>query len=179
MRPSDSRSATRDASSQREPAIAHVREHVDILDVRQKPDAARGPDVGNDAARQGEPPMAGQPDGVAGKRHAGALDDALSQIGELLIRVPPVDLRQRASRAVPGTRRGEDAIAHLNPGQERIVVIGDRRGIVSQRHDLALVLELPHVQQAGHVLEKHAERAARARSGDSPQLAVAERRDRG
>ena len=46
----------------------------------------------------------------------------------------------------------------VNPRQQRVVRVGDRRGVVGQRHDLALVLELPHVEQAGHLLEEHAQR---------------------
>ena len=42
--------------------------------------------------------------------------------------------------------------------------VGDRRGIVRQRHDLALVFQLAHVEQVRDVLEEHAQRA---RAGDA------------
>ena len=53
------------------------------------------------SARRVEP---GQAHGVAGERDAGLLHHALRQIGELLVRIAPVDPRQR--RAAARARRG-------------------------------------------------------------------------
>ena len=47
----------------------------------------------------------------------------------------------------PDAPCGIAAVAVINAGQHRIAGIGNRRGVVGQRHHLALVFELAHVQQ--------------------------------
>ncbi len=81
---------------EREAAVAHVREHVDVLHLRQQADTPRGLHVRHDAAGQREPPKAGQTNGVARERRARLLHDALREIGELLVGISPVDPRQLA-----------------------------------------------------------------------------------
>ena len=51
-----------------EPAVAHVRKHVDVLDVRMQPDAAVDLDVRGDAAAQRD---AGSPGGGTALRTRG------------------------------------------------------------------------------------------------------------
>ena len=94
---------------------------------------------------------------------AGAFDHALRQVGELLVRDSASGSSPERRRTPwPGRVVSSTPSRTVNPRQQRIVLVGDRRGIVGQRHHLALVFQLPHVEEAGHVLEEDAERVARA-----------------
>ncbi len=87
-------------------------------------------------------------------------------------------LRQRSAHRMPGPLGLDHAITYPDPLEQRVVGVGDRRGVIGQRHDLAFVFELAHVQQVRHVLEENAEGASRRRRRDAAQVAVLEFRDR-
>ena len=91
----------------------------------------------------------------------------------------PIALSQGRHHRVPGHLRADATVRHAEERQQRIRFVGNRRGVVGERHHLAFVFELAHVQQVGHVLEEDAERVPRRRRGEPPQTAVGERGDGG
>ena len=74
-----------DRGPEREPAVAHVGKHVDVLHFGQQPDAARRLHVGHDPAGKCESIQSRQSDGITRESDARFLDDALRQIGKLLV----------------------------------------------------------------------------------------------
>ena len=160
--------------AQRQPAVAHVRE----TRRRPRPRAAArmrrvGPDVRHDAAGQRERDRARSGERRRGQaRRTRLLHDALRQVRELLVRDSASGSARAPGRsACPGASVSMTPSRTLNPRQQRVVLIGNRRGVVGQRHHLALVFELAHVEEVRDVLEEHAERACapatrpRARAG--------------
>ena len=69
-----------------------------------------------------------------------------------------MDPRQRSPQRVSRPRGFDDAVADANERKQRVVFIGNRRGVVGQRHYFPLVLELAHVEEIRDVLEEHAQR---------------------
>ena len=134
---------------------------VDVPHLGHEADAAGGSYVRHDAAGQRESIEPGETHSVAGKRDTGLLHDALRQVRELFIRIAPLDPRQRPAHAMAGRPSFDDTVADTYPRQQRVVFVGNRGGIVCQRHHLALVFELSHVEEAGHLLEEDAQRGSR------------------
>jgi hypothetical protein len=89
-----------------------------------------------------------------------------------------VDFRERTPQCMTGTGGFDDAVANTHQRQQRVLVVGDRRGVVCQRHHLALVFELAHVEEVGDVLEEDAERAPRRRYRHPLEPPLAKRRNR-
>ena len=135
-----------------------MREHVQVLELRQQPDHSRRLDVRHDAPCQREPAEAGETDGVPRQRDDCALHDALRHERELFVGIPPVNRREPAPLRMARRVGLDDPVADTDEPEQRVIVVGDRRCVVGERHHLAFILQLPHVQQAGDVLEEHAER---------------------
>src|SRR5712692_418073 len=138
---------------------------VDALHPGHDANATHGSYVRHDAAGQGEAIEPGETNGVASECDTGVLHHALREIRELFIRIPPVDPRQRSPQAMPSTPGLDDTVTHTNPGEQRVIFVGNWCGVVRQRHYLSLVFELPHVEEVRHVLEEHAQRAPGGRRG--------------
>ena len=70
------------------------------------------------------------------------------------------ELRPSARRsACPGRAVSMTPSRTRTKREQRILLVGNRRGVVGQRHHLAFVFELAHVEQVRDVLEEHAQRA--------------------
>ena len=75
----------------RQPAVAHVGKHVDVLDARQQPDASVDLDVRGDPSRQRDAALAGGGERVRDEINAGAFERPLGHEGELLVGKSPQD----------------------------------------------------------------------------------------
>ena len=76
-----------------------------------------------------------------------------------------------------GRRRDELQAVHREQPDHRVFGFGNRRRVVGERHHLAFVLELPHVEQVGDVLEEDTRRVTGGRRGDAREPAVGEGAD--
>ncbi len=161
----------------RQAAISHVREYEHVVHFRQQPNLTRGFDVRDHTARQRQMSLSGQAHGIPRKRDDDMFDGSLRQIRELFVGEPPVHARERRAEGMSRPLGFDHAILHTHPRQQRIVGVGDWRRIVRQRHHLAFVFELAHVEQVRDVLEEHADRVARGRCGE-PRTAGRQRRSR-
>ena len=150
--------------------------HVDVLHFRQQANPPRRLDVGHDAAGQREPSAVRS----AGRHRAPARPQHVRPCAARGRRTARWRNRQwtRASgrrKAWPGHAVSITPSRTRTHGSSGLSASAIGRRVVGQRHDLAFVLELAHVEQVRHVLEEHADRVARGRCGDARRAARRER----
>ena len=158
----------------RQAAVAHVGEDVDVLHAGEPGEPHVELDVREDAARRGDLLQAGPAEGLGDEGGGASLEHALGHVGELLRGVAPEDLLELPEHRRRGVRRDDVQAVRADHGEQRVFLVRDRVGVVGQGHDLALVLEFAHVHEVCHVLEEDAERGAGGQGPDERQAAVRE-----